>query len=380
MHLKRFFSGAILMLLGAGISIHARAAEPVIAGYVFPQSGEIHLDQVDARKLNRINFAFAQVVGGRMVVANANDELSLAHVTQLRRQNPALTVLISVGGWLGSGGFSDVALTAQSRSIFIQSTIDFLKQHNLDGVDIDWEYPADAGSGNKFRAEDKQNFTLLLKELRERMTLESKATRRRMYLTIAAGASDDYLAHTEMAKVQQYVDSVNLMAYDYYVADVDATTGNHAPLLTDPADPKKMSANASVKAFEAAGVPAGKIILGVPFYGRVWEHVADAHGGLFQQGKPSATGSLAYSQIKDTMLGHGFMRYWDAAAQAPYLYSKEQQEFVSYEDAESLGAKCHYITSHGLGGVSFWSYFNDPSGELLSAIDAGLEKRPMYTK
>lgn len=368
------------MLLGAGISIHARAAEPVIAGYVFPQSGEIHLDQVDARKLNRINFAFAQVVGGRMVVANANDELSLAHVTQLRRQNPALTVLISVGGWLGSGGFSDVALTAQSRSIFIQSTIDFLKQHNLDGVDIDWEYPADAGSGNKFRAEDKQNFTLLLKELRERMTLESKATRRRMYLTIAAGASDDYLAHTEMAKVQQYVDSVNLMAYDYYVADVDATTGNHAPLLTDPADPKKMSANASVKAFEAAGVPAGKIILGVPFYGRVWEHVADAHGGLFQQGKPSATGSLAYSQIKDTMLGHGFMRYWDAAAQAPYLYSKEQQEFVSYEDAESLGAKCHYITSHGLGGVSFWSYFNDPSGELLSAIDAGLEKRPMYTK
>jgi chitinase len=376
--MNRFVVGTILILLGIGAV--ARAAEPVIAGYVFPQTGEIQPGQIDPHKLTRINFAFAHIAGGRMALGSANDELSLAHVTMLRRQNPGLTVLISVGGWLGSADFSDVALTAQSRAVFIQSAMEFLRQHDLDGVDVDWEYPGDAGAGNKFRAEDKQNFTLLLKELRERMTQESKAMHRRLYLTIAAGASEDYLAHTEMGKVQQYVDAINLMAYDYYVAGSDATTGNHAPLLTDPADPKKVSANASVKAFEAAGVPAGKIILGVPFYGRMWEHVPDARGGLFQQGKLPANGNPPYTLIKETMLGHGFMRYWDEASQAPYLYSKEQQEFVSYEDPESLGAKCHYVSSHGLGGVSFWNYFNDSSGELLGAIDAGLQKRPAYTK
>lgn len=375
MSMNRFVLCVALISLGAIAQIPLDAAEPVIAGYVFPQNGVIEPGQIDARKLTRINFAFAHIVNGHVFPGSANDSLSLAQVGTLRRQNPALTVLISVGGWLGSGEFSDVALTERSRAIFIQSVMEFLKQHDLDGIDIDWEYPGQPGAESKFRAEDKQNFTLLLKELRERFTQESRVTHRHLYLTIAAGASEEYLAHTEMAKVQQYVDAVNLMAYDYYESGADATTGNHAPLFTDPADPKKVSAYASVKAFEAAGVPAAKIILGVPFYGRMWEHVEGAHRGLFQAGKAPVNGNPTYVVIRDTMLGHGFTRYWDADAQVPYLYSQERQEFVSYEDTESLGKKCQYVISHGLGGMSFWSYFNDPSGELLGAINAGLKER-----
>ena len=78
---------------------------------------------------------------------------------------------------------------------------------------------------------------------------------------------DDYIAHTEMAKVARSVDTVNLMSYDYYEPGSDAKTGNHAPLFTDPADPKKDSADTSVHDFEAAGVPAAKIVLGVPLQG-----------------------------------------------------------------------------------------------------------------
>ena len=113
----------------------------------------------------------------------------------------------------------------------------------------------------------------MLKEVRERFDEESARTRKRLYLTIAAGSDTEYLDHTEMAKVQRYVDTVNLMTYDYYEAGSDAMTGNHAPLFVDPADPKKASADTSVHAFEQAGVPAAKILLGVPFYGRQWGQV-----------------------------------------------------------------------------------------------------------
>jgi chitinase len=202
----------------------------------------------------------------------------------------------------------------------------------------------------------------------------------RLYLTIAAGAFDDYLAHTEMAKVEQYVDSVNLMTYDYYEPGADAITGNHAPLFTNPADPKGESANEVVKAFEAAGVPPSKIILGVPFYGRMWGQVANVNHGLFQPGKPVPNGYAGYNVIHETMLNHGYTRYWDATSKVPWLYSEEKQIFVSYEDSESLAIKCDYVRTHKLGGVMFWSYFNDSSGELLSTLNRALRKQTPGTR
>ena len=108
-----------------------------------------------------------------------------------------------------------MALTQESRHLFIESVVEFVDRHQLDGLDIDWEYPGQIGAGNHFRSEDKQNYTLLLKELRERFDKQEKNLHRRLFLTIAAGASSDFLAHTEMDEVQKWVDTVNLMAYDY---------------------------------------------------------------------------------------------------------------------------------------------------------------------
>jgi chitinase len=364
---------ALLALLMLNLSLLGQSDRPAIIGYVFPQNGPVRSADIDAHSVTRINYAFATIQNGRMLISAANDGPNISQLTALRQLNPSLTVLISVGGWLGSGGFSDMALTEKSRGLFIKSTLELLKSYDLDGVDVDWEYPGLTGAGNKFRSEDKHNFTLLLKELRDQLTIQSKMVGRRLYLTIAAGADDEYLAHTEMAQVAQYVDTVNLMAYDYYEAGSDTTTGNHAPLFLSPADPKRASANTAVKAYEAAGVPARKLILGVPFYGRIWGQVPNINHGLFQPGKPVPNGNQAYSTIRETMLNHGYTRYWDQAAMAPYLYNEEKQIFVSYEDSESLAAKCSYVVGHKLGGVMFWSYFNDPSGELLHTINRALQ-------
>jgi chitinase len=345
-----------------------------VTGYVFTRGTALTPGQVDAQYLTRINYAFANIQDGRMVLGEPSDVQNFAQLTALRKSNPRLTVLVSVGGWLWSTNFSDMVLTAQSRRVFEDSVMEFLARYDLDGLDIDWEYPGLPGAGHPHRVEDKQNFTALLEELHGRFDAESKKTHRRLYLTIAMGAGDDVIANTEMGKVQRYVDTVNLMTYDYYEAGSDPTTGHHAPLFANPLDPKKASSDETVRAYEKAGVPAKKILLGVPFYGREWGEVPDVKHGLFQLGKAIPGAYAPYSAIEANMLGagQGFTRYWDDAAKAPYLYNADKHIFVSYEDPESLTGKCKYVREHKLGGVMFWEYSGDPGEKLLKAIDAEL--------
>ena len=348
-----------------------KETQPVIVAYVFPRHTLIQPGTVAARKLTRINFAFALIQNGKIVTEDPSDPANLAALVALKRDNPSLTVLISVGGWLGSGNFSDMALTKESRQVFIHSVLQFIEQYQLDGLDIDWEYPSQTGAGNKFRPEDKQNYTLVLEELRKKFDHEEKKLHRKLFLTIATGASSEFLDHTNMGKVQKYVDTVNLMAYDYYEPGSESITGNHAPLFTDPQDPKKISADRSVQEYEQAGVPAAKIVLGVPFYEHVWGQVPDTNHGLFQPGKPVPNAYAGYGNVASSMLNNGYVRYWDAASSVPYLYNPAQQIFVSYEDPESLALKCKYVLDHKLAGMMFWEYNSDPSGKLLDSIDQG---------
>lgn len=359
-------------------AMHAPAApRKQIVAYVFPNNSALPPGQIDPHSITRINYAFALIQDGLIVPGFAHDKENLDAVTALRQQNPSLAILISVGGWLGSGGFSEAALTSESRSRFIDSAMDFLHQHDLDGLDVDWEYPGEAGAGHSFRPEDKQNFTMLLRELHRRFDAERKKTGRRLYLTIAAGASSDFIAHTEMAEVARTVDSVNLMAYDNYEPGSGPITGHHAALFTNPADPIKASGDTAIQAFEAAGVPANKLILGIPFYGHSWSDVPDRDHGLYQSIKPCPdnrcpNASATFDLIQSTMIGHGYTRYWDSVAQVPWLYNSDTHTFVSYEDEQSVAAKCRYVIAHKLAGVMFWDFESDTSGKLLYIMDETL--------
>lgn len=347
-------------------------AKPEVIAYVFKRNDVIQPGEIAAQKLTRINYAFALIQAGQIVNGYANDDQNLAALVALKQQNPSLAVLISVGGWLGSGNFSDMALTKQSRSLFIDSAVKFIERNHLDGLDIDWEYPAQIGAGNTFRPGDKYNYTQLFKELRQRFDQEEKRLHRRLFLSSATGGSTSFLENTEMGKVQKYLDTVNLMAYDYYEPTDDAITGNHAPLFTDPSDPKKISDDKSVQGYEQAGVPAAKIVLGVPFYGHVWGEVEDVNHGLFRPGKRVPNAFAHYGDIQATMINSGYTRYWDPTASVPYLYNPEAKIFVSYEDPESLALKCKYVLKNRLKGVMFWEYAADPTGALLDTVDTGL--------
>ena len=371
-----------VFLLGAALALPTLcalaapvASQPVVVGYVFPRGAVLQPGQIQAKSLNRINYAFANIQDGRIVAGYASDEQNFAVLNALKQENPSLKVLVSVGGWLWSGSFSDMALTPASRQIFLQSVMEFLGRNRLDGLDIDWEYPGSVGAGNRFRSEDKRNYTLLLKELRAAFSQETKRSHKRLYLTVAAGASDEFVANTEMVEVGKYVDTVNLMTYDFTEAGIDPLTGHNAPLYANPADSRHVAADASVRAFERAGVPAAKILLGVPFYARMWGEAGPANHGLLQPGKALPKDSPWTGLRPEELLTRGFVRYWDSAASAPYLYNAQERVFVSYDDAESLTAKGRYVRTHRLGGIMFWEYFNDPSGKLLDAVSASLRGR-----
>jgi len=352
----------------------------MVVAYIFPRDTLLQPGQIDARVLTRINYAFTNIAGGRMVAGYRFDSENFAYLNGLKKDNTSLTVLVSVGGWLWSTNFSDVALTPHSRRVFIQSVMDFLDRYRLDGLDIDWEYPGMPGAGHPFRPEDKRNFTALLKNLHSEFKRHAKKTHLRLFLTFAAGASEEYIAHAELGKLQKYVDTVNLMAYDYYEPTSSRITGHHAPLFTNPADPAHISADASVQNFEEAGVPASKILLGVPFYGHTWGHVPESNHGLYQPGQPAPQGYSSYAVLTSAIGSSGFTRYWDSISSVPYLYDPVNQTFVSYEDPESLALKSEYVLAHGLAGIMFWDYESDPSGQLLAAINQALHRTPATRK
>ena len=348
--------------------------DTVVVGYVFPENTLLAAGEIKANKLTRVNYAFANIKEGRVVNGFPHDDENLATLVAMKRENPSLTVLVSVGGWLWSGAFSDLALTTQSRRLFLESAADYVRIHHLDGVDIDWEFPGLPGALNNFRAEDKENYTLLIQELRIRFNHLEKELHRRLFITVATGATSEFLEHTEMNKVSRYVDTVNLMAYDYYEPGDGPITGHHAPLYSSHNDPKGISVDRSVREYEMAGVPAGKIVLGVPFYGHVWSQVPAVNMGLFQAGEKVPPGPSPLKDGPEEMLRNGFRRYWDFEAKAPYLYNAERGVFVSYDDPESLALKCGYVLAHHLRGVMFWDYESDTSGTLLDAVDKGLKR------
>src|SRR6185369_3274255 len=157
-----------LLLIIVGVqTVLTNAAAPRaryrIVGYV---GSRTNIYAISVEKLTHVNYAFATVTPqGEVVLRNENAPSHLAQLQALKSRNPDLKVIISIGGW-GADNFSDAALTDVSRDKFATSAVDMLKRYALDGIDLDWEYPGQPGPGIKFRPEDKQNFTLLLKTIR----------------------------------------------------------------------------------------------------------------------------------------------------------------------------------------------------------------------
>jgi chitinase len=299
-------------------------------------------------------------------------------IAALRERFPHLKVTLAIGGWTGSGRFSDVALTPESRARFVESCVAFMRRYDFDGLDIDWEYPvAEGAPGNSRRPADKANLTLLLTDFRTALDDAARTDERPYSLSIAAPTSPSLWQHFEWAQIAPLLDHIFLMAYDM-AGSWSPVTASHAPLYADPASPvtPPLSADLAVQGYLALGVPPEKLILGVPFYGKAWAGAEPDADGLYQSydGLPNAEGSFTYRQLAaDYLIDGGAVRHWSPAGQFPWLYRPGDGLFITYDDAESLALKAAYVRAQGLGGAGLWEISQDDAAHtLLNVLWAGL--------
>jgi chitinase len=309
---------------------------------------------------------------------------------KLKQRHPGLKVLISVGGWSYSNRFSDAALTEESRQAFAASCVDTFVKGNVapgisaagvfDGIDIDWEYPGACGNTCDFRPEDTQNFTLLLAELRKQLDAAGHAAGKRYELAIATSVGEGNFSKIELRKAARYVDFMSLMAYDIH-GGWEMTTNFHAPLLGSSADPAGPKANAdfAVRSYLRAGVPADKVVLGVPFYGRGWSGVPEAHHGLYQSatGLPDGVWEAGVNDYRDLApLAAVQGSFRDLRSQGQWTYAPTTGIFWGFDDPLVMGVKAGYTRLLGLGGVMFWELSGDSAdGALVRTLGAVLNPR-----
>jgi chitinase len=347
-------------------------AKPVVIGYVGGFHGLLDVDNIDVEKLTHINYAFVDIKDGKAFLTNEKtDSTNFRKLNLLKERNPDLKILISIGGWAWSDHFSDAVLTAGARKVFAKSSVDIIRKYKLDGVDIDWEYPALPGEeGNVYRPEDKQNYTLMFEEIRKELDMMEKETGSKKLLTTAVAGWVEFLNATEMDKAQQYLDFVNLMTYDLFQGD---TVVHHAPIYTTDMYKTEKSANTAVKGFVAAGVPIEKLVMGIPFYSRKFTVAGKLEKGLGQK-QSSQDYYKGYTFIKDSLVNQkGFKMFRDEVAKVPYLINSETKELISYEDEESIRERCKYVLENKMGGVMFWEYDSDPKHYLLDEIHRSLK-------
>lgn len=367
-----------------------------------------------AQRLTHIIYGFANIVDGRPVLANEQvdykrpiearasvdgraDDAAAAkalrgafnQLLKLKARYPRLQVLISIGGssQANSKGFSLASRTEESRRRFVAACVDLFIRGNLpdgvsakglfDGIDIDWEYPTDCSAGMKGGEgcvpEDKQNFTALLAEFRRQLDEEGRKDGAHYLLTMAGSAwADDYEKY-EWRKIHPLLDFINLMTYG--LAPETGMTRPHSPLYKSSTETGRwtptFNTHYAVTRYLEEGVPAGKIVLGVPFYGEGWTGVPAVNNGLYQ--KPAGGVQYApYHQLKDLK---GFRLFRDAETKALWIYNPQAKVFWSFDDPTSLSVKMEYVKRMNLGGVMFWELSgDDKDGSLLKAIDGGLRR------
>lgn len=367
------------------------------------------IDKLDVRQITHLNYSFGLIYNNEKDETNdALKDASKLHqiwlsekvqsdlqkIPELRKQNPNLKVLLSVGGW-GARGFSGAAATKESRAVFIQSVQDVIAKYGLDGIDLDWEYPVNGAWGLvESKPADRANFTTLLKELRA-------AVGHKKLVTIAVGANaESPKSWVDVKAIAPLLDYINLMTYDmaygtqYFNSNLyDSTTW---PTV---AEADKYSADFVVNNYLAAGLKPAQMNLGIGFYGRVPKRAVEpgidwskpdaqknpATQPYFEPQQIALFKSLGVDLSKDTYVKYNdivaklindpqrrFTQHWDDEAKVPWLSVQSADGkalfALSYENPRSVAIKADYIKSKGLGGAMFWEYGADDKNQLAKQL------------
>ncbi|MCI0513054.1 glycosyl hydrolase family 18 protein [candidate division KSB1 bacterium] len=328
----------ILNLIGSfilGMPMIATTANYKIVGYYMGWNRATFSHQkVDFKNLTHLMHAF--------IWPNADGSLEIPSgivYPELiaKAHQSGVKVLISLGGWGQCAGFAPMAANTTSRSQFVTNIINFCRQHQYDGIDLDWEYPE--------QPIDRANMTRLAQDLRIAMDAVDST----WLLTAAVPAGNWSANHFDLISLNRYLDWFGCMTYDFH-GSWSTHAGHNAPLYA-PATDAEGSVDLSIKFLLNLGLPASKILLGLPFYG--YEFTAK---DWYQ---PSTGGvAIEYKKIIPR-IGNGWTYHWDNVAQVPYLKNTSQTRLVTFDDTVSVKIKTEYAVNKKLAGIMIWALGQD---------------------
>ncbi|CAL4096915.1 unnamed protein product [Meganyctiphanes norvegica] len=390
MYIFQIFLGGLLLNAALGAPAASTTTNPKVVCYYGSWSvyrngiGKFDVENIDTNLCTHIIYTFAGLdeSSSKIKVLDPWNDLpdnwgknAYGRFTGLKAQNPELKTLLAIGGWNeGSMKYSKMAANPEKRAVFIQSAVGLLLKHNFDGLDMDWEYPALRGGV----PEDKNNFSILLKELKKAFSSHG------LLLSAAVGMGPTTIASAyDVPSIAESLDFINLMTYDFHGA-WEKQTGHNTPLSVRPAETgewRLFNLESSVSTWLTLGAPAHKLVLGLATYGRTFTLAdvtstgldAPTTGGGKAGRYTQQQGILGYYEICST-IGDWDM-FFDKDVAAPWAVKGNQ--WIGFDDAESITTKSKWGKSLGLGGAMIWSLETDDfrnicgqgSFPLLSAIN-----------
>ena len=323
-----------LLLLILLLSMTATAAQHVVVAYVTSWSSGLP----DPTRMTHINYAFGGVNSARTGVSISNAS-RLQQIVALKRRNPELKVLLSIGGW-GAGGFTPMTSDATKRMAFARDCLRVCQQYGLDGIDLDWEFPGNNSSGESSPAGEKQNYSLLCRDLRQVLGAD-------YLLTMASNYTP---GNYDFRGCIQYLDFVNVMCYN-----MASPPNHHAALYKGggPVNNGYYSCQMAMNDHINAGIPRQKLVMGMPLYGH-----------------ESGRGEQSYQRARDLLATGNYVEDWDDRGKVPWIKKKSDGSFyMDFENQRSIEYKCRYILGQKFLGGMYWDYHSDDNqGTLRNTI------------
>ncbi|KAK8738799.1 hypothetical protein OTU49_003679 [Cherax quadricarinatus] len=329
-----------------------------------PGAGRFEPESIDPFLCTHVIYAFAGMEDFRLAPGDPSDvsdgfkEGIYTRLIKLKEKNPTLKVMLALGGWaFGSKPFRELVSNQFRMNGFVYDSLEFLRLHEFDGLDIDWEYPRGP--------DDKANYVNFLKELRLAFEGEAKSTgNARLLLSAAVPASFEALAAGyDVPEISKYLDFINIMSYDFH-GQWENEVGHNAPLLpleTASSYQQKLTVDYSVREWKKQGAPGQKIMVGMPTYGRSFTLTnvtkfdigAEVSGGGHEGRYTQETGFMAYYEVCEFLFEDNTTLVWDNEQQVPFAYRGDQ--WLGFDDERSLAVKTDWLKTEGLGGVMVWS-------------------------